>query len=438
VEFAPLGRIRVGVDDGGNERVRETHAVAVELEQAAVDRRGERGRRIHGSDARLDEGHRRPRKRRCRQGDPVCLRREIGESHAEERTQGAGNGEGLSPAERDVVLRETPGQLDGEVRVATGRGLQLPKRGWPKMDVEAGAYESSKRVTVERPDEEASDCLGRERLVKCERHVGLGPAAREDEADRLGAQAPCGELQGARRRSVEPLEVVDSDYEGSGGGERSEHAEDAERDCSRKRRRSLGIDLQECDLESPALWNGQLGGRRIGNLLEQVAERSEGELGLRLDRPAGEHAVRAVERPQDRFSPEGRLADPGVALKQEADWAGGHCVEKSRELVELLLASDQCGFLDHVTPPASGKHGTLAGKSASRKPPQPTAVRDVRLCWSLAMRARGPTATSDRGLQGSQSAAVSWNLSNSLGASSAHVREGAPPRWLRLPRLVLW
>ena len=388
VECAPLGCIRVGVDDGGNERVRETHAVAVELEQAGVDRRGERGRRIHGSDTRLDEGHRRPRKRRCRQGDPVCLRREIGESHAEERTQGAGNGEGLSRAERDVALREAPGQLDGEVRVATGRGLQLPKRGWPEMDVEAGAYESPERVTVERPDEEASDRLGRERLVKCERHVGLGPAAREDEADRLATQAPGGELQGARRRSVEPLEVVESDYEGSRGGERSEHPEDAERDCSRKRRRSLGIDLQECDLESPALRNGQLGGRRIGNLLEQVAERGEGELGLRLDRPAGEHAVRAVERPQDRFSPEGRLADPGVALEQEADWAGGHCVEKSRELVELLLASDQCGFLDHVTPPDSGKHGTLAGKSArpgTRLSPRPWATFAV--CRSLAPRA---------------------------------------------------
>jgi hypothetical protein len=26
-----------------------------------------------------------------------------------------------------------------------------------------------------------------------------------------------------------------------------------------------------------------------------------------------------------------------------------------------LLPSDQCGFLDHVTPPGSGKHRTLAG-----------------------------------------------------------------------------
>jgi hypothetical protein len=260
------------------------------------------------------------------------------------------------------------------------------------MDVEAGAYESPERVSVERPDEEASDRLGRERPVKCERHVGLGPPAREEEADRLAAQAPGGELQRARRRSVEPLEVVESDYEGSRGGERSEHPEDAERDCSRKRRRSLIIDLQECDLESPALRNGQLGGRRIGNLLEQVAERGEGELGLRLDRPAGEHAVRAVERPQDRFSPEGRLADSGVALAQEADWAGGHSVEKSRELVKLLLASDQCGLLDHVTPPDSGKHGTLAGEQPV---PEPASAHGPGQCSpSVGVSQCAPAATS--------------------------------------------
>jgi hypothetical protein len=96
------------------------------------------------------------------------------------------------------------------------------------MDVEAGAYESPERVSVERPDEETSDRLGRERLVECERRVGLDPAAREDEADRLATQAPGSELQGARRRSVEPLDVVEGDYERSRGGERSEHAEDAE------------------------------------------------------------------------------------------------------------------------------------------------------------------------------------------------------------------
>ena len=300
--------------------------------------------------------------------------------------------------------RGSPGP-SGMSRSARLRASSMAKYGLPpeaasscrsaggrEMDVEAGAYESPERVTVERPDEEASDRLGRERLVKCERHVGLGPAAREDEADRLATQASGGELQGARRRSVEPLEVVESDYEGSRGGERSQHPEDAERDCSRKRRRSLGIDLQECDLESPALRNGQLGGRRIRNLLEQVAERGEGELGLRLDRPAGEHAVRAVERPRDRFSPEGRLADPGVALEQEGDWTGGHCVEKSREFVELLLASDQCGFLDHVTPPDSDKHGTLAGLiSPSRNPPLRTAIGEGSP--SVGVSQCAPTAT---------------------------------------------
>jgi hypothetical protein len=113
-----------------------------------------------------------------------------------------------------------------------------------------------------------------------------------------------------------------------------------------------GIDLGSAT-SAPGAAAWAVGGRRVGHLLEQVAKRAECELGLRLDRPAGEHEVRAVERRRDRFPPEGRLADPGVALEQEADRAGRHGVEKSHELLELSLASDQCRFLDHEAPPGS-------------------------------------------------------------------------------------
>ena len=104
--------------------------------------------------------------------------------------------------------------------------------------------------------------------------------------------------------------------------------------------------------------NGRSAARRIGHLLEQVAERGEGELGLRLARPAGENAVRAVERLRGRFSPKGRLADPGVALEQEGHRAERHCVEKSRELLKLYLSSEKCLSLNQnaASPGATSSH----------------------------------------------------------------------------------
>jgi hypothetical protein len=69
------------------------------------------------------------------------------------------------------------------------------------------------RVAAERTDGQPPDRLARESLVERQRRVGVDSSVR-DKADRLTPQAPGGELQSARRRSVQPLDVVDCNDEG--------------------------------------------------------------------------------------------------------------------------------------------------------------------------------------------------------------------------------
>src|SRR3989304_203210 len=95
-------------------------------------------------------------------------------------------------------------------RASSSRPASTPAAG--------GGARSTERGAVGGVDEEATARRARERLVKCERHVGLGAAAREYEADRLATQASGGELPRARRRAGGPPGGGGGGYEGAPGG----------------------------------------------------------------------------------------------------------------------------------------------------------------------------------------------------------------------------
>src|SRR5262249_33867974 len=75
-------------------------------------------------------------------------------------------------------------------------------------------------------------------------------------------------------------------------------------------------------------------------------------------RPAGQDAVRARERSRKRVLPERRLADAGIALKQEGHGPERRRVEEPLDLLNFRLASEKSLSLDQLSASAGPHHRT--------------------------------------------------------------------------------
>ena len=201
------------------------------------------------------------------------------------------------------------------------------------------------RADAERPDANTGDAVRLERVLDGGRLLCLAEPSRPDQED-VGVRQPAErESQRARRRCIEPLEVVDRDHEPV-LGEQVQGASNRHAERTRVDRATSRILDEECDLERPAPRGAQSGQDVVESVFEQIAETGVSECALRLGRPRREDAQPPPARGFDDLAPERRLADPGFALQRNRaeSSAGLLCdpapVEACVERAEVVVPAD--------------------------------------------------------------------------------------------------
>ena len=170
------------------------------------------------------------------------------------------------------------------------------------------------RADAERTDLEPLAADGIER--RFERRRLTGPP-REEKSDRPAAQSARCERETVLRCSIEPRHVVDGDDHRSLLGEGAHDTREPRRDGDRFGRRALGLRAQDRHVERPSLRRrNAVEGRRV-DLVEQIGERDERELQLRLARACDEHVLSARARRGEPGLPHRRLADTGLPDERE-------------------------------------------------------------------------------------------------------------------------
>ena len=145
------------------------------------------------------------------------------------------------------------------------------------------------------------------------RHIA---ADRQQGGDRLIVEAGERVAKRRKRRSVQPLDVVDREAERAVAGEQPQRSEERGRHGA-----VVGVDLrlaeQQRGLERPPLDRRQLGQDVAGGVAEEVGQPREREAGLGLRGPGGQDPVAAGGGSLDAGQPQRRLADPGLARQHD-------------------------------------------------------------------------------------------------------------------------
>jgi Sigma-70 region 2 len=99
---------------------------------------------------------------------------------------------------------------------------------------------------------------------------------------------------------------------------------------------SQGSSAYKCSL----LRDGKCGERLLRDAFEQVGNRGERQFRFRLGRPASKHLETTGVGPANGFSPDRRLADPGLALEQHDGEPLARRLDEAVHESELALAPE--------------------------------------------------------------------------------------------------
>ena len=192
---------------------------------------------------------------------------------------------------RHAVAQQRGGELEREERVAGGRAVNREQRGAAEGRAQPRLDQLVQGAGAERADADALDARHAERAVETQRQgAAARRAQRDQESDRAALEPASGELQNARGRAVEPLDVVDGDHERRRRGEPVEHGDDRRRDRALAGERIRRRRSEERDLEGVPL-RGRERCQHVGlDPGEQIGERRVRERRLRRGGRAGEHA----------------------------------------------------------------------------------------------------------------------------------------------------
>jgi hypothetical protein len=209
---------------------------------------------------------------------------------------------------------------------------------------EAARDQPAERRPVERAEREAVQPRLRERPLEPQREprapVAPVGAAREKQAHRLVAKATDDEAEDGLRRLVEPLNVVDRDQGRCAAREDPQETVRRNTDGPLERALTRRLRAQQGDVDRTALRRWELCDDLLGHVGEQVAERRKAELRLVFDRPTDEDMTGSPRRRSDPLLPDGRLADPRLALEQHGDGPGGDVVEEIDDPAPLGQTTD--------------------------------------------------------------------------------------------------
>jgi hypothetical protein len=337
VQRTPLGGRRLGIDDGRKQRMGERDAVARDLQDSRTGRPVEPGCSLV-SDRRSYEAGGRPRKRRHDEHDLARLVGKACEPPAKQLVQGRGERERVPRGNRHIPFDKGPTELEREVRVAVRGPLQLGERRAEELVIEARLKELVEVIHAERAEPQSGDAARVERGFEPQGiSVRASGSPREEEPDRLSAEAPGGERERIGRRCVEPLNVVDRDDELALLRKPAQDSEQSERDGSTEECAPVRLAPEERHLERLALRLGKAGQHRLGHVLKQVAEGGEGQRDLGLDGSAAQDELSALLGQGHRLPPQRRLPDPDRAVEEQRNRSRWDVAEKRAKRLKLRV-----------------------------------------------------------------------------------------------------
>ncbi len=158
--------------------------------------------------------------------------------------------------------------------------------------------------------------------------------------DRRVAESREREPQGADRRSIEPLEVVDRDAERAVGRELADRPQERGRNDVLVDG-GVGLAQEQSRLERATLHRRQPRNDVVDHLGQEIREPGVRVPGLGLARPRCERPDAALRRGLDPGRPQLRLADAGIAGKNDRTGRGVRGVEHTDDVGQLVLSADE-------------------------------------------------------------------------------------------------
>jgi hypothetical protein len=214
-----------------------------------------------------------------------------------------------------------------------------------------------KLAQAQRAERDAGQPFLRERSLELERRRHVPCAADGGKhADRLVPQAAKGNLEHARRRRVEPLDVVERDHDRASLGKRPQDGEQREPDRVRIGSLLFWLDQQERDFERTPPDRRQRGRHLVEDRGEQIGESGEGEGGLGLGPSVKEDTREMLRCLFQAGLPEDRLADPRLAGEDKRAGTVAGSIQERLDRAELLRPPDDLfghqprGIVDEVRP----------------------------------------------------------------------------------------
>ena len=315
------------VEHGGKQRVREADDPVPELDHVVRESRLEGvGVELIGrqSTVRAREQQRSTRLA----GQPI-------EPSADERVQRFRHGQRLSGVD---LPSEGTAELESEKRIATRGFVETQQRGACEHSAEPRLQDRLQRAGTERADMQALD----QARVWCElelgdRTAGTEPAG-EHEPDVLALQSPQRERQHARRRRVEPLDVVDRDHDRLALGEQLQRAANSHRKGAEVDRLVRLVLKEQGGLERATPRGCQSVPYVRERVLQKVAQPRIRHPELDLGRPGGKDAEPPLARGFDTREPERRLPDSRLTLEHERSHPSrGRRVEEGSQQAQLVV-----------------------------------------------------------------------------------------------------
>ena len=237
-------------------------------------------------------------------------------------------------ARADRPAGERPGELDREERGAAGEFDDSSEQPAIGHDAEAIEEHAARGAHAQSSHVELLD-----RLERALERDGSVRASGHEEADRLVAEPAGGEDERLRRGRIQPMRVVDRDDHAATGRELAQNVEQRQPDRPAIKRLLRRLLAQQRDTECAPPRRCDAGEIVERDILEQVAESCERELGFGVARARCEDAELQLAGRADARLPERRLADARRAREDECACRSVRLDEAAHAL-ELGLATD--------------------------------------------------------------------------------------------------
>jgi hypothetical protein len=189
---------------------------------------------------------------------------------------------------------------------------------------------------------------GRQARTSRRRGSPVGPDPdRRQQPNRLIPKTPQGVIQCYRTRAIEPLEVIDRDNHRALRRQAANHSQERGTHGPWLRRTSHRILQQQRHPQGVLLRRRQPGKHPIDNPSQQIAKCCKRQRRLSLSRTARQHQIRPYGRVSHPSRPHRRLADPGLARKQQTGQTRRHPIQKDRYYAKLTTAPEHTTDLGH-------------------------------------------------------------------------------------------